>query len=164
MLKHLDKKQKKNQTKIYTSVVFGLNIKLKTFFSAQTPLAQWQLHGMQIRRIQIQIYFVFYFFFFISNTKDVGSNPENSKSIQFCLQKLEIFPSLFPIKGLRSCPTMVKRTILRKDDQALWLFNRYNSMPQINNWMYIVQMTKDLSHLLSFPRKLPLPCPACPVQ
>ena len=26
-------------------------------------------------------------FFFISNLKDVGSNPENSKSIKFCLHK-----------------------------------------------------------------------------
>ena len=35
---------------------------------------------------------MFYFFFFISNLKDVGSNPENSKSKQFCLHIVEEKP------------------------------------------------------------------------
>ena len=55
------KKQKKNKTKMFTSVASGLH-----------TLAENNL---------------FYFFFFISNLKDVGSDPENIKSIKFCLHK-----------------------------------------------------------------------------
>ena len=44
------------------------------------------------------------------------TNLENNKSVKFCLNKFEIFPPLFPIKGLRGCPTKVKSTILRKDE------------------------------------------------
>ena len=111
---------------------------------------------MQIRRIQVHNYSVFYFFFFISNMKDVGSNLENNKSIKFCLHKFEIFPPLFPIKGLchqgKKYYTQKRRLGFCGSviDITLWL----NPSIYYLLWPYWPKLAPRVSIELNFKRKM----------
>ena len=54
----------------------------------------------------------------LTRTSDMCGMQAPPQSTQ---AKNTVFPPLFPIKGLRSCHTMIKSTLHRKDDQALLL-------------------------------------------
>ena len=64
---------------------------------------------MQIKRMQVQIFSVFYFFF-ILNLKDVGSNPENSKSITNLSTQIRYIPTHLPSQGSAQLPHHGKKS------------------------------------------------------